>query len=82
MDILVSVVFLGRRLIVTDSWIIKTSTYYVYVAHQTDVHLNVEGADEHEIAYESAAGAQFLNISVNNIHGHMKPFTIRCGLSV
>ncbi|WAR22491.1 TM129-like protein [Mya arenaria] len=43
----------GRRIIVTDSWVIKTSTYFVHVAHQSDIHLSLSATEEHNISYEN-----------------------------
>ena len=50
----------GRRVIVTDSWVIRTGTYRIYVAHQNDIHLTLEKAEQHEISpLESIGGVQF-----------------------
>ena len=67
----------GRRIIVTDSWVIKTSTYFVHVAHQNDIHLTLEGSEEHNISYEHMTSVQFLNITVASINTHIKPFSLR-----
>ena len=68
---------LGRRVIVTDSWIILTATYYVHIAHQSDVHLTLEKTEEHEMALETSVSVQYLNIVVRSINEHVKPFKIR-----
>ena len=68
---------IGRRVIVTDSWIIRTSTYNVHVAHQGDVHLLLMGTDEHTISHDSNTGVQFLNINVISSNTKVKPFQIR-----
>jgi len=65
----------GRRVIVTDSWLLRTSTYSVDVARQCDIHLVVVGSDEHEISPEVSTGVQFLNIDVAGVN--TKPFRIR-----
>ena len=67
----------GRRMYVTDSWILKTTTYYVYVAHQSDIHLTLEEAEEHPLSYENATAAQYLNITVGRVEPHLKDFQIR-----
>lgn len=67
----------GRRLYVTDSWILKTCTYYVYVAHQNDISLSLEHAEEHPLSYESGTTAQYLNISVKRAEPHLSDFKIR-----
>lgn len=73
---------LGRRLIVTDSWLMLTSTYFLHVGHQRDIHLAIVGSEEHEVYHESAAGVQFLNILVTSIDSNMKPFKIRLVISL
>jgi len=65
----------GRRIIVTDSWLLRTSAYSVDVARQCDVHLAVVGSDEHEMSPEISTGVQFLNIDVAGVN--TKPFRIR-----
>lgn len=67
----------GRRLIVTDSWVMKTSAYQVHIAHQSDIHLTLVAAQEHELSHESPTGAQFLTISVDSVRDGVKPFSIR-----
>ncbi|XP_077992534.1 E3 ubiquitin-protein ligase TM129-like [Glandiceps talaboti] len=67
----------GQRVIVTDSWVIKMTTYGICMAHQGDVHLTLIGTQEHDIYYESNTSVQFLNIRVDSVNQHVKPFTIR-----
>lgn len=67
----------GRRLIVTDSWVMKTSTYSMYIAQQGDIHLTLDRTEEHPLYYESQSGAQFLNITVTSINERVGSFTIR-----
>ena len=67
----------GRRVIVTDSWIMKTAPYYVYIAQQSDIHLTLVGSDEHEISHQSDVGVQFLNITVASVNEHVGSFSIR-----
>lgn len=67
----------GRRLYVTDSWILKTTTYNLYIAHQNDIHLTLEEAEEHPLSYENSAAAQFLNITVRRVEPHLQDFQIR-----
>lgn len=67
----------GRRLIVTDSWLILTSTYNIHIGHQSDIHLSIVGSEEHELYHENTTGVQFLNITVTSIDQRLKPFRIR-----
>ena len=67
----------SHRIIVTDSWVLKTSTYYVYVAHQNDIHLNLEASEEHNISYENMTSVQFIHIKVASINPKLSSFTLR-----
>ncbi|CAI9717429.1 Hypothetical predicted protein [Octopus vulgaris] len=68
---------MARRVIVTDSWIMKTSTYHVYIAHQNDIHLSLASSEEHQMSYESMSTVQYLNINIIPNNAAIKPFTIR-----
>ncbi|XP_025095332.1 transmembrane protein 129-like isoform X2 [Pomacea canaliculata] len=67
----------GRRLYVTDSWILKTTTYHVYIAHQNDIQLLLDNTEEHPLSYENSTAAQFLNITVKRAEPHLQNFQIR-----
>lgn len=68
----------SRQVIITDSWVMKTSTYHVYVAHQNDIDLTLSGTEEHDLSYETSISAvQYLNITVTPINPAIKPFMIR-----
>ncbi|XP_060565475.1 E3 ubiquitin-protein ligase TM129-like [Ruditapes philippinarum] len=67
----------GRRVIVTDSWVIKTSTYFVHVAHQNDIHLTLAASEEHNISYENMTSVQFVHIDVASINPKIAPFSLR-----
>lgn len=67
----------GQRIIVTDSWVIKTSTYFIYVGHQNDIHLTLKGSEEHNISYENMMSVQFVHIDVVSVNPNLSPFTLR-----
>ncbi|KAH3790038.1 E3 ubiquitin-protein ligase TM129-like [Dreissena polymorpha] len=67
----------GRRIIVTDSWVMKTSTYFVFVAHQSNIVLSLARSEEHNISYENMTSVQFIHIEVKRVHEHLSPFTLR-----
>ena len=67
----------GTSIYITDSWIIKCSTYKVDIAHQPDVHLSIIHAEDHDISHESNVAVQFLNIKVSSITPGTIPFVIR-----
>ena len=73
---------IGRRMIVTDSWVMKTSTYSVHIAQQQDVHLTLTGTEEHDMSHENYVGVQYLSITVNSVNAYVKPFTIRWVIKV
>ncbi|XP_038065092.1 E3 ubiquitin-protein ligase TM129-like [Patiria miniata] len=65
------------RVIVTDSWVMKTWAYGLNVAYQPDCHLNLLWTEEHAISHESRAGVQYLAMQVISANAHIKPFEIR-----
>ncbi|XP_048826240.1 E3 ubiquitin-protein ligase TM129 [Brienomyrus brachyistius] len=67
----------SARVIVTDSWVMKVTTYVLHVAQQQDVHLTVVESKAHEISPESNTPVQLLTISVNSINPSVKPFDIK-----
>ncbi|GFR96538.1 E3 ubiquitin-protein ligase TM129-like [Elysia marginata] len=67
----------SRLVAVTDSWIIKTSTYSVNVAHQNDIHLSLSDSEEHALSYQNQMAVQYLNIQVSPVESGLKPFSIR-----
>lgn len=67
----------GRRVIVTDSWVIKTATYFLHIAHQNDIHLTLAHSEEHSLSYENMTSVQYLNFAVTSVNPKVKPFSIR-----
>ncbi|KAK3727035.1 hypothetical protein QZH41_012556 [Actinostola sp. cb2023] len=67
----------GTRLYITDSWIVKSTTYSVHLAHKPDVHLTIIATEDHDFSHESNMAVQFLNIQVASINPAVKPFIIR-----
>ncbi|XP_033756751.1 E3 ubiquitin-protein ligase TM129-like [Pecten maximus] len=67
----------GQRVIVTDSWVIKTGAYFLNIAHQNDIHLTISNSEEHSLSYENMSSVQFINFSVSSVNPKVKPFTIR-----
>ncbi|MFT7797451.1 E3 ubiquitin-protein ligase TM129 [Arapaima gigas] len=67
----------GARVIVTDTWIVKVSTYSLHVAQQQDVHLTVVDSKQHELSPDSSTPVQILTIAVASINQNVKPFDIR-----
>lgn len=64
----------GTSTYVTDSWIIKCSTYRIYIAQQTDSHLSVVKSEEFLYNQETNQSAQFLQIKVMTIPPHEQSF--------
>jgi len=64
----------GTSIYVTDSWIIKCSTYKIYIAQQTDSHLSVVQSEEYLYNQETNQSAQFLKIKVMTIPPNEQSF--------
>ncbi|XP_073198863.1 E3 ubiquitin-protein ligase TM129 isoform X2 [Lepidochelys kempii] len=67
----------GARVIVTDTWVIKVTTYSLHVAQQQDIHLTVTDSRQHELSPDSNMPVQFLTIRVASINPYVKAFDIR-----
>uniref|UniRef100_A0A6I8NNK6 Transmembrane protein 129, E3 ubiquitin ligase n=1 Tax=Ornithorhynchus anatinus TaxID=9258 RepID=A0A6I8NNK6_ORNAN len=67
----------GARVIVTDTWVMKVTTYHVHIAQQQDIHLTVTDSQQHELSPDSNLPVQFLTISVASVHPYVKAFDIR-----
>lgn len=67
----------GARVIVTDTWIMKVTTYYVHVALQQDTHLTVTDSKQHDLSPDSGTPVQILTLSVASVNPNVKPFDIR-----
>ncbi|XP_018410267.1 PREDICTED: E3 ubiquitin-protein ligase TM129 [Nanorana parkeri] len=67
----------GARVIVTDTWVMKVTTYRVYVAQQQDIHLTVTESRQHELTPDSNTPIQFITIRVASINPNVRPFDIR-----
>ena len=67
----------GTRLYITDSWIIKCTTYRIHIAHKSDVHLSITRTEDHAFSHESSLAVQYLNIQVSSINPAVSPFYIR-----
>nr|XP_033807057.1 E3 ubiquitin-protein ligase TM129 isoform X1 [Geotrypetes seraphini] len=67
----------GARVIVTDTWVMKVSTYNVYIAQQQDIHLTVTASQQHEMSPDLNTPVQFITIRVASVNPHVKSFDIR-----
>lgn len=65
------------RVIVTDSWIIKTTPYRLFIIQQSDTSLTLTESSEHALSHVSNTGIQFLTIHVNSHRDHVPSFDIR-----
>lgn len=61
----------------TENWIIKTTPYTVYLAHQSDTALIANKSDTHMIGQDTSDIVQFVNIEVKPVRTNAKHFTIR-----
>lgn len=67
----------GARIIVTDTWVMKVTTYRVHVAQQQDVHLTVTESQQHELSPDSNLPVQLLTIRVASASPAVQAFDIR-----
>ncbi|XP_061643607.1 E3 ubiquitin-protein ligase TM129 isoform X2 [Phyllopteryx taeniolatus] len=67
----------GARVIITDSWVLKVTTYHVYVAAQSDCHVTVTECRQHQLSPDSASPIQLLTLRVHSINPAVRPFDIR-----
>uniref|UniRef100_UPI00398F87BD E3 ubiquitin-protein ligase TM129 isoform X2 n=1 Tax=Pristiophorus japonicus TaxID=55135 RepID=UPI00398F87BD len=67
----------GARVIVTDTWVMKVTTYSVHIAQQQDIHLTLTESRQHELCPDLNTPVQFLTIRVGSINPNVKPFDIR-----
>ncbi len=70
----------SARVIVTDTWVMKVSTYSLHVALHQDCHLTVTDSRQHSLSPELNAPVQLLTISVASLNPRVQPFHIRCRL--
>ncbi|XP_022410520.1 E3 ubiquitin-protein ligase TM129 isoform X1 [Delphinapterus leucas] len=67
----------GARVIVTDTWVMKVTTYHVRVAQQQDVHLTVTESQQHDLSPDSNLPVQLLTIRVASANPALPAFDIR-----
>nr|XP_020451023.1 E3 ubiquitin-protein ligase TM129 [Monopterus albus] len=67
----------GARVIVTDSWVLKVTTYHVYMALQSECHVTVTESRQHQLNPDSTSPTQILTLRVNSINPAVKSFDIR-----
>ncbi|KAF7644975.1 hypothetical protein LDENG_00212770 [Lucifuga dentata] len=64
------------RVIITDTWVLKVTTYHVYLALQRDCHVTVTESRQHHLTPDSASPAQILTLQVDSINPAVKSFHI------
>ncbi|XP_030620873.1 E3 ubiquitin-protein ligase TM129 [Chanos chanos] len=67
----------GARVIITDTWIMKVTTYHLHVALQQDTHLTVTDSKQHDLSPDSNSPVQILTLTVASINPRVKAFDIR-----
>ncbi|KAA8579390.1 hypothetical protein FQN60_018667, partial [Etheostoma spectabile] len=67
----------GARVIVTDSWVLKVTTYHVYMALQSECHVTVTESRQHQLSPDSASPTQILTLRVDSINPAVRAFDIR-----
>ncbi|XP_072291711.1 E3 ubiquitin-protein ligase TM129 isoform X2 [Eucyclogobius newberryi] len=67
----------GARVIVTDSWVLKVSTYSVSMALQSQCQVSMVHSRQHHMSPDSASPTQILTLKVDSTNRSMSPFHIR-----
>ncbi|CAM4609427.1 unnamed protein product [Leuciscus chuanchicus] len=67
----------SARVVVTDTWVIKVTTYSLHVALHQDCHLTVTDSKHHSLSPELNTPVQIVTITVASINPRVKPFDIR-----
>ncbi|XP_034399396.1 E3 ubiquitin-protein ligase TM129 isoform X3 [Cyclopterus lumpus] len=67
----------GARVIVTDSWVLKVTTYHIHMALQSECHVTVTESRQHQLSPDQASPAQILTLRVDSINPAVRPFDIR-----
>ncbi|XP_042349106.1 E3 ubiquitin-protein ligase TM129 isoform X1 [Plectropomus leopardus] len=67
----------GARVIVTDSWVFKVTTYYIHMALQNECHVTVTESRQHQLSPDSPSPTQILTLRVDSINPAARPFDIR-----
>uniref|UniRef100_A0A8C5P8V6 Transmembrane protein 129, E3 ubiquitin ligase n=1 Tax=Leptobrachium leishanense TaxID=445787 RepID=A0A8C5P8V6_9ANUR len=71
----------GARVIITDTWVMKVTTYTVHVAQQQSLHMTVIDSQLHELPTESGTPTQSITITVASIDPKIPAFNIRLNSS-
>lgn len=67
----------SARVIVTDTWVMKVTTYSLHVSLHQDCHLTVIDSKHHSLSAELNTPVQIVTITVASINPRVKPFDIR-----
>uniref|UniRef100_A0A3P9CLV0 Transmembrane protein 129, E3 ubiquitin protein ligase n=1 Tax=Maylandia zebra TaxID=106582 RepID=A0A3P9CLV0_9CICH len=67
----------GARVIVTDTWVLKVTTYHIYMALQSDCHVTVTESTQHHLSPDSASPTEILTLRVDSINPAVTPFNIK-----
>lgn len=67
----------GARVIVTDTWVLKVTTYHVYMALQSECHVTVTESRQHQLSPDSASPTQILTLRVDSVNPAVRHFDIR-----
>ncbi|XP_047442007.1 E3 ubiquitin-protein ligase TM129 [Mugil cephalus] len=65
------------RVVVTDSWVLKVTTYHVHMALQSQCSVTVTGSRQHHLNPDSASPSEILTLRVDSVNPAVRPFSIR-----
>lgn len=66
----------GARVIITDSWVMKVTTYHVYMVLQSECHVTVTESRQHQLNPDSPSPTQILTLRVDSINPAARSFHI------
>ncbi|XP_020503399.1 E3 ubiquitin-protein ligase TM129 isoform X2 [Labrus bergylta] len=66
----------GARVIITDTWVLKVTTYHVYIALQSECHVTVTESRQHQLSPDSTSPTQILTLRVESINPAARAFHI------
>ncbi|XP_029960680.1 E3 ubiquitin-protein ligase TM129 [Salarias fasciatus] len=66
----------AARVIVTDGWVLKVSTYHIHLALQSECHVTVTQSRQHQFSPDLASPTEILTLRVESINPSVGGFSI------
>ncbi|XP_055533932.1 E3 ubiquitin-protein ligase TM129 [Wyeomyia smithii] len=65
------------RVVTTENWVIKTSSYWINIARQGETTMVAYKSDTHDVSQDAFETVQYVNIAVIPLRKEIKEFSIR-----